>query len=206
MKIFWNPASPHAQRPIVLANELGLSAERVMVDPAKGENRTPAYLAMNPMGKIPTLLDDDGTALWESGAINMYLATKFGAEQLWPTDAKARADVTRWMFWSTAHFDGPVGAISWEKLFVPMQKGTPNAEKIAQGEKELARYLPILNAQLEGRQYVTGKFSLADIHIGTFAMVLTIPAMGFDLSGAPYVKAWLGRLAERPSFKALAAK
>jgi glutathione S-transferase len=204
MKLYWHPISMHSQRPAILAAELGISLEKVLVDPSKGENRTPHYLALNPMGKIPTLVDDDGWTLWESTAIMTYLASKHDSLDVWPNEARARADVMRWMLWSTAHFDPAVGTLMWENLLVPKQGGTPNQTAIEKATKDLSRYAPILNAQLEGKEWVTGKtYTLADIQIGSFARTLLVPQLGFNWAEYPHLKSWMARLDARPAWKAV---
>src|SRR4051812_5277992 len=108
MKLYGNALSPRYRRVAIAAAELGLPIELVELNLPKGENRSREYLARNPMGKIPTLEEDDGWALWESCAILVYLGEKHPERRLLPTDARGRADSLRWMFWSAAHLDPAV--------------------------------------------------------------------------------------------------
>src|SRR3954463_2263376 len=87
-------ASPNCRKVRVLARELDLELELRAIDLAGAKD--PAYLAQNPAGKVPTLVDDDGFVLWESGAILVYLAEKRPDLGLWPAADRARADVLRW--------------------------------------------------------------------------------------------------------------
>src|SRR5262245_9159436 len=105
MKIYSNPMSPNSKRVLVCANELGLSPEVVAVDLRKGEGQAADYLARNPMGKVPTLEDDDGYVLWESPAILIYLTSRYPSRGLLPTDSRAHAEVMRWMFWNASHLE-----------------------------------------------------------------------------------------------------
>src|SRR5262245_66646483 len=101
MKLYNSNYSPNAKRVRVVCAELGIPVDVQEVDFAKGENRTPNYLAKNPMGKIPTF-EDENYVLWESPAILYYLAEKH--KKLLPTDLKARTEAFRWMFWSASHY------------------------------------------------------------------------------------------------------
>src|SRR4051812_2306483 len=102
MRLHHSPASPHGRRCVMLIHELGLDVELHAVDFAKGEHKSPAYLSKNPNGKVPTLEDGDFW-LWESNAIMSYLADQKPGS-FYPTEARARADVNRWLFWESAHF------------------------------------------------------------------------------------------------------
>jgi glutathione S-transferase len=99
MKLYTNLFSPNARKVHAVANELGIELDTHTVDLRAGEQRTPEYLALNPNGKVPTLVDGD-TVLWESNAIICYLAGK-GDTELWPKSAK-RYDILRWISSSTA--------------------------------------------------------------------------------------------------------
>ena len=102
MKLYGFPASPNTWKVRALASYLKMPLDFEFVDLTKGAQYTPAYLALNPTGRTPTLTDGDFT-LWESNAILQYLASK-SATPLWPNDAKSRADITRWQCWELAHW------------------------------------------------------------------------------------------------------
>jgi glutathione S-transferase len=109
MKLYGFPPSPNSWQVRALAAHLGVPLEFEFVDITKGESHTPAYLALNPTGRTPTLVDGD-FKLWESHAIMQYIASKT-ASSLWPDDVRARADITRWQSWTLAHWDpGSLGA------------------------------------------------------------------------------------------------
>ena len=95
-------------------NELGIELETQTLDLRAGEQRTPEYLALNPNGKVPTLVDGD-TVLWESNAIMCYLAGK-GDTALWPKSAK-RYDILRWMFWESNHLTNALNRLFGQKFF-----------------------------------------------------------------------------------------
>jgi len=200
MKLYQNKMSPNAKRVRVCANELGITLNIVELDFAKGEHKKPEYLAKNPMGKVPTLEDDDGSFMWESPAIITYLAGKNPQSNLFPNDAKGRAETLRWMFWNTAHFEPAVLGVAFEKLFKPMMGADPDEARIAACTKDFERYAPILDAHLANKTWLLGDaFSLADISVGV-ACELALPAQ-LDMSKMPNLKAWLGRVTERPAWK-----
>lgn len=99
MKLYHFP-SPNPQKITFALHELGLECEIVPVDLSKGEQRKPEFLALNPFGRVPVLVDGD-QKLWESHAILAYLGDKTG--KLWPTTAAGRADALRWLFFLEPH-------------------------------------------------------------------------------------------------------
>jgi glutathione S-transferase len=200
MKLYSNKLSPNAKRVRVCANELGVNLNVVELDFAKGEPKKPEYISKNPMGKVPTLEDDDGYVIWESNAILTYLATKNPQKNLFPTDAKKRADTMRWLFWSNAHYEQAVYGVALEKIIKPAFGGQPDTARIEVCTKDFERFAPVLNAQLEGKQFILGdSLSIADISLGVVTEFATVA--GLDVSKYPHLKAWLGRLQERDSWK-----
>ncbi len=102
MKLYSIDLSPNCVRVRAVANELGLDLNIVDVD-IQAETKTETFLAMNPNGKVP-VLDDDGMILWESRAINVYLAAKKPEQSLYPEDPAIRAVVDQWSYWGAIHF------------------------------------------------------------------------------------------------------
>ena len=101
MKLIGFPPSPNTWKVRAVAAHLGLPLEFEFVDLTKGQQRTPAYLALNPTGRAPVLIDGDFT-VWESNAIMQYLAGR-SPNSLWPNDSRVRADIMRWQSWQLAH-------------------------------------------------------------------------------------------------------
>jgi glutathione S-transferase len=146
------------------------------------ETQSAAYLAINPMGKVPALTDGD-FKLWESNAILTYLATRFPETKALPTDAQGRADVDRWLHWQSCHLMPAMGAL-----------------KVAD-EKDLSTLMPllkILDQQLKGRDYVTGQLTVADFAIAAYLM--TKLGRQLDYSGFPDLRAWLDRMSGMKGF------
>jgi glutathione S-transferase len=171
MQLYYHPASPNGRRAILTLRQLGLSAEEIVVDLGRGENRTPDYTGLNPNQKVPTLVDGD-FSLWESNAIMQYLASKRPDAGLMPRDERGRADMLRWQCWNMTHFAPAVGTFNWENLLKRMfGGGDADATKLEQAGKEVARFGAVLDAQLASRRYVLGNdLSLADLSIACTLM------------------------------------
>ena len=139
MKLYGFPASPNTWKVRALAAYLKMPLEFEFVDLTKGAQHTPAYLALNPTGRTPTLIDGD-FKLWESNAILQYLASKT-ATPLCPNDAKSRADITRWQCWELAHWGaqacGPLTFENLVKKFVNL--GAPDATAVAKATEASTR-------------------------------------------------------------------
>ena len=161
MKLYTNLFSPNARKVHAVANELGIELETHTVDLRAGEQRTPEYLALNPNGKVPTLVDGD-TVVWESNAIICYLAGQ-GDTELWPKSAK-RYDILRWMFWESNHLSNTLNRLFGQKFF---SGGNPDQVIIERATKDFRKYAEVLDANLANNAYVTGDtLTLADFAVG----------------------------------------
>jgi glutathione S-transferase len=197
MELYTFPISPNGKRVRIAAAELGIPLELKNLDFAKGDQRTPDYLALNPMGKAPSLADGD-FSLWESAAIMCYLAqTKPGP--LWPEAVQARADLLRWLFFCSCHVDPYFTTLVAERFIKARRNETPDEAQTNAAERWLARFVPILDQQLSERDYVTGQFGLADITLG--CTLELSPMLRYDLTPYPHVRAWLDRLHARPHWQ-----
>src|SRR5580704_2245129 len=154
MRLYLNPISPNVRRVRLTAAVLGLELEEKRLDFAKGEHKNPEYLALNPNGAVPTLVD--GTfVLTESRAIMQYMASKKPESGLLPRDEAARADVTRWQFWDASHFSPQMGTLGFEKAFKAMMGlGDPDQGKIQEALTSFRRFAAVLDKRLQGRQYI----------------------------------------------------
>ncbi len=203
MKLYNANLSPNALRVRAVANELGIELEIVDIDFRKGENKTESYLAMNPNGKVPLLVDGD-FVLWESRAINVYLAGRRPERGLYPDDAKRRAVVDQWTYWHAIHLGPTLQKIVFERFLKAMfGMGEPDEQAIESSIKELAQLLPILDADLADKDWVAGDLSLAD-----FAVASTFvyrKGAQLTLDETPHVAAWIERIESRPSWQSAVA-
>ncbi len=202
MKLYSMHNSNNCRRVNATIQHLGLDVE--VVEQNMGELKKPEYLALNPNGKVPTLVDGD-FKLWESRSIMQYLASK-KPSSLWPTDAKRQADIARWQFWEAAHLSRGTGPFAFENLFKKIfLKQGPDAAALAVGEKEFHTFAPVLNGQLEGNKFICGSdITLADFSVG--ACFSYAEASGLPWENYTHVRAWWGRLSEIPAWKNTAPK
>src|SRR5262249_16869028 len=112
LKLYTTPLSANGRKVLAVSHHLGLDPEVTLVNVYKGEGRAANYLAINPWGKVPTLVAGELT-LWESNAILQSLSDAGGDFKLWSCDPKGRADISRWLFWESSH---------WQPAFIQ----TPN--------------------------------------------------------------------------------
>jgi glutathione S-transferase len=167
-----------------------------------GDSKKPEYLALNPNGRVPTLVDGD-LVLWESMAINLYLAKKYGGE-LWPASEADQARAIQWSFWGINEIEPHVMALLIHRMMLPEDKR--NTRVADEAERDVDRPLAVLEAWLESREHLLGgAFGIADLNV---ASVLAMAGLvGIDLSGYPKVQAWLARCTGRPAMaKAQAAE
>jgi glutathione S-transferase len=190
--------SPHARKVRLLAAELGIPLNKIPVDPRIGETRSADYLAKNPNGRVPTL-EEDGFVLWESPAILKYLAAKHPERALAGADAKTQALIDQWTCWFVGGPEAAIDALAWEILIKPKFLNQPGNDPgiMEDARARLARFLPVLDKQLAGRDYVIGKLTVLDFLIGP--RLDTAPAiLDIDISGYKNILAWLERLRAKP--------
>ena len=191
MKLYSNIGSPNARRAASLVGHLGLPVEVIEVNMGKGEHKSPDYLALNPNGKVPTLVDGD-FSVWESNAILLYLAHKAGSALL-PQDPRGRTDVEKWMFWNTAHMGPAIGKLTWEYFFKSVfGMGAADPAVVAAGQKDVATFAAVLEKHLAGREWLTGALSLADFSVGATWDQAELGKV--DLAPYPHISAWLKRV------------
>jgi len=182
--------------------ELGVSYEYVELDAKKQEHRSPKYLALNPHGKVPALVDGSQT-FFESGAILLHLGNKYGVEKkLWPAaGGQDRADAVSWTVWAAAELGPYMMQYLYHGLDTPVSYKSEDRSKAA-GEYNLSQFnrqLDVLEARLERREYLLGAFSLVDVAAASW-LALGI-MFGLKLDRHPRVAGWCRRCAERPAGK-----
>jgi glutathione S-transferase len=192
-------ARSRAARVLWMAKELGLDYEHVRVDFATGETRQPAHLALNPNGHIP-VIDDNGFILWESMAINLYLAKKYGAGGLYPSRLEDEARAWQWSLWGMTEVERPVlTAMMNRAIFPENQRDAATADA---AEETLAQPLQVLDGVLGPTPYLLGeRFTVADLNVASI-LAWARPAQ-IDMSAFPKVAEWLRICAERPAARAV---
>ena len=192
MKLYNANFSPNCLRVRAVVHELGVELEIVEVDVFGGENKTPELLGRNPNGKVPVLEDGD-FVLWESRAINAYLASLDPERRLYPEDARSRAIVDQWSYWQAIHLGPSSQRLTFERVLkARFGRGAPDETLIETEMKETTKLLGVLDKNLTTREWVAGELSIADFAI---ASTLTLrDAAQIPIREVPAVAEWLQRL------------
>jgi GSH-dependent disulfide-bond oxidoreductase len=189
----YTAATPNGHKVSIAREELGLPYTLKVLDLSQGEQKTPAFLALNPNGRIPAIVDRDADdfAVFESGACLIYLAEKTG--QLMPTDVKGRSRVMQWLMFQMGSIGPMMGQANVFYRYFP-EKIQPVIDRY-QGETR--RLFGVLDGQLKDHEYLAGDYSIADI--ANWAWVRTHRWSGVELDGLPHLKRWRDQLRARPA-------
>jgi glutathione S-transferase len=192
IKIYGTPMS-RAMRSMWALEEVGVPYELVATHFAT-DAHTPAYLKINPNGRVPALQDGDLT-LFESLAINLYLARKYGPA-IWPKSVADEGRTYQWSIWAMTELEEPVITALLHRMFLPAEQRDP--KKADDAAERFKKPIAVLDGALAGREYLIGSdFTIADLNV---ASVLSIAPMGgLDLAPTPHAAAWLGRCTARPA-------
>jgi len=186
-------AQSRAARTLWMVEECGVPYEHVPTHFAK-DTKNDVFKAINPNARVP-VIDDDGVIVWESMAINLYLAKKYGGD-LAPKNFTEEAHANQWSFWVMTEIEKPLlNALFARTGMMGMTKDEAQAMKYFE---ELRRPLDVLNAHLAKDEFILGnRFTVADLNV---ACVLNWALAGrFSLADWPKVEAWLGRCGARPA-------
>jgi glutathione S-transferase len=186
MKIYGDSISGNCLKVKWTADFLGRSYEWIETDIMKGESRTPAYLAMNPAGQVPTVILDDGRPLSQSNAILLHLAE---GSDLIPGEAYDRSRMLEWMFWEQYSHEPYVAVARFHVRYLGKAVAELETRILERGAAALAR----MEQALQDMPFLVGaKLSLADVALVAYTRVAH--EGGFSLDGYPAVKAWVGRV------------
>ncbi|MFY9839026.1 MAG: glutathione S-transferase family protein [Xanthobacteraceae bacterium] len=205
MKLYGFPPSPNTWQVRALAAYLGVPLEFEFVDLTKGAQRTPAFLALNPTGRTPLLVDGDFN-LWETLAIMQYIASK-KPNSLWPNDARSRADITRWQSWTLAHWNRDACVPLLFERFVKklLNLGEPDQAAIAKGIDAFAKEAAVLDAHLAKQKYLVGDaLTVADFAVA--APLFYAEKAALSLQPYPHIRAWFQRVSALPCWSETAAQ
>lgn len=201
MKLYYHPNSQPSRTCVAVARRLGLDVELEVVDLFQGAQRGAEYKAINPHGKVPALVVEEGLTIWESAAIMAYLAAVAGDDGLYPAEPKARAAIDRWRCWANTTWNPPLGKLSWEMFKRLLGMGPPDEAVQEVGLAGFRANAAVLDAHLDGRTWVEGDApTLADFSLA--AMLTYWEPAGAPLEEFPHVRAWYGRVEELPEWQA----
>ena len=200
MKLYYHPNSPNCTDVLATANHLGIALDLHLVDLLKGAQKDPAFLSINPNGKVPTLMDGD-FVLSESNAIMQYLASRMPNNSLWPADDRTRADICRWQFWQASQWSKATGTLVWENMIKKfLGQGGPDPAKVKEGEELFHASAAVLDGHLKEHQYlVGGGLTLADFSVAA-ALIYARPGR-LPLEKYENIRAWYGRLEKLEAWK-----
>jgi glutathione S-transferase len=182
---FYGSSKSRAARSLWALEEVGAKYEHDTMPNTQAKN--PDHLKRNPNGHIP-VLEDDGHYIWESMAINLYVAEKYGKNGLWPADVFGHAAAYQWSFWGMTEVEPHLLSMLMHKMLLPAdQRDEKAAQKAADAIKAP---LKVLDDALQGKEYLLGNtFTIADLNAAS--VLAWAPMMRLDLSATPTAAAWL---------------
>lgn len=200
LRIHAFPASPRGFKAVCFANHIGIDYEFVFCDLTKGAQKSPEFTALNLNQRMP-VLEEDGWCLWESNAIVQYLATKKPESGLLPKDERARADVSRWMFWESAHWDQACAVLVFERFVKGFfGGGGPDEKEVEKGIQAFHRAGAVLDGHLKGRRFLcSDTLSVADFSVGS-ALIMS-DAASFPLENYKEIARWYAQLTALPAWQ-----
>ena len=189
----YTAATPNGHKVSIALEELGLPYTLKVLDLTAGEQKTPDFLAINPNGRIPAIVDHeaDDFAVFESGACLIYLAEKTG--RLMPADAKGRSRVLQWLMFQMGGIGPMMGQANVFFRYFPEK--IPAVIDRYQGESK--RLFRVLDGQLKDHEYLAGDYSIADI--ANWAWVRTHRWSGVEMDDLPHLKRWRDAIRARPA-------
>lgn len=192
MPTLYGAANTRAFRCLWMLEEIGREYTHVPTDIIRGA-KAPEYMKLNPNGRVPCLVDGD-LVLFESLAINMYLARVYGSP-LWPGPAEGEARMFQWTLWATNEIDAPLSVLIQDRRLPKEQRG---GAAVDAAMAALPAPLRVLDAALAGREYLLDNgFSLADLNVAS--VLAGAFSAGYDLSSYVHIGAWMQRCIARPA-------
>jgi glutathione S-transferase/GST-like protein len=194
--------TPNGHKVTIALEEMGLAYQIKPVNIGRGEQFKPAFLAISPNNRMPAIVDPDGPdgqpiSVFESGAILQYLARKSGL--FYGQGERGRAHVEEWLFWQMAGLGPMAGQTHHFRGYAPLL--IADQRQIAYGAirytNETHRLYGVLNRRLEGRDYICGDYSIADM--ACWPWTVTWRRQGIVLEEFPHLKAWFERMEARPA-------
>ncbi len=199
---YYAPMSTATITQLVL-EELGVPVETVKLDIKAGDTKKPDFKKLNPNAKVPVIVHD-GTVIWESAAITLYLGETFGVDKgIFPAPGPKRGEAMKWCVWANVTLGDAFGRFARNTMaWVPADQQNAKAGEAAMGEvKECLR---ILDAHLDGKQYLVGDYTLADTHVNS--LVDWLRHSKVDMAAYPHMNAWSKRCCDRPAYKKVMAQ
>lgn len=189
----------NGRKACAVAKYLESPVEFVRVDLAKGEHKTPQFLAINPNGKIPALQDGD-VSIWESNAIMCHLARKAKSD-LWPLDPAKQIDVLKWLSWNSEHFTRHAGTLYFNHVIKPtFGLGAPDEKAVEEAIGFAKQFCAVLDRELDGRTFLLGDH----LTVADFAVSVTLPqaeTIRLPIDGFENIARWKSQLDDIPAWR-----
>ena len=185
--------TPNGHKASITLEELGIPYEVHIVNLMGGDQKKPEFLAINPNGRIPAIVDreEDDFAVFESGALMIYLAEKAG--RLLPPDRRGRSRVIQWLMFQMGGIGPMMGQANVFYRYFP-EKIQPAIDRY---QHECRRLFEVLDGRLSGNEWLAGDYSIADI--ANWAWVRTHKWSGVSVDGLDHLQRWMGQMAARPA-------
>ena len=200
IKLYTFPPSTNSRKVRIALIEKGLEFERITIDLTKREQKNPDYLKIHPFGQIPAL-DDEGFVVYDSTVINEYLEDEYPYPSLMPSDSEGRARARMMEDFRDSHFNPYFVHLIQESRKPEAER---DAQRIDNAKVEITKAFDRTEAELQGKDYLAGPFSLADVAF--MANIELLDRFGIPVDPVKYKStvAWIARLKTRPSFAASA--
>jgi glutathione S-transferase len=196
--LFGNLLSGNVHKAQMILRRRGIPFRRVDVSQMRGEPRRPEFLSVNPIGKVPAVLLEDGDMLSESGAILFYFAQE---TDLWPQDSRSQAEVLRWMFFEQYSHEPTLAVLRYLKRYA--EGPQRYADQIRELEPKGLHALTVMQTRLASADWIAGgqHCTIADYALYPYTRVAN--ESGFDLGDFPAIERWLKRVEAQPGFIAM---
>lgn len=200
-KLYTHPHSANGRKVLAISYHLKLEPEIILVNIYQGDGQKGGYLKINPLGKIPTLADGN-FILWESNAILQYIAEKFGGFELYPKDIQKKADISRWLFWESAHWQPAVSAVLAPAVghhllpnLIPAPTESPNWK-----HQEFNRWVTYLNTHSTQHSFLVGEqLTIADLSVAGMMTYFRFAKFPFD--DFPALRNWYENIESLDAWK-----
>ena len=198
MKLYACLGSGNCMKPWLAMHQVHQDFELSLIDVLKGEQKTDAYLAINPLGTVPYLITDGGTGIGESNAMLWYICD---STDLMPADPAERAEALQWLFFEQTTLEPYISSARFFTHIAPKQFEA-KADDVAEWQMKASSGLKRLNAHLAERTFMLRSgYSVADI--GVFGYVHVLEEAGLDGRDFPHIMRWINKVKATPDFKAL---
>lgn len=196
MKLYTCLGSGNCFKPWLVAQQTGQDMDVTLIDVLTGEQKSPAYQAINPLGVVPYLIAPDGRAIGESNAMTWFLAENTALMPASPTD---RAEALQWMFFEQARLEPFISPARFLTTILPGQRGK-RADDILRWQREAAPGLAHLDRHLNAREFILGQgYSVADIAV--FGYVHLMDEAGIAMADFPNIERWVGAVEATQAYR-----